>query len=55
MNQNLGYDTTLEKQQRSLQEQNLMLKKWNSILKNDPMYNKNLSLKRNFMLDKNKL
>ena len=47
-----GYDTTLEKQQRSLQEQNLMLKKWNSILKNDPMYNKNLSLKRNFMLDK---
>jgi len=39
-----GYEDTLEKQTRFLNEVNYMSKKWGSMLETDPFYNPNLSL-----------
>ena len=47
-----GLDTTSEKYKRFLQESSYMFEKWGNLLKNDPYYNKNFSLKQNFVLDK---
>lgn len=47
-----GLDTTGEKYKRFLKESNYMHKKWKEAIENDPFYNKNLSLKGCFSLDK---
>jgi GT2 family glycosyltransferase len=49
-----GLDTTSEKYKRFLEEQSYMFNKWGELIKNDPFYNKNLSLKFCYMLDKKK-
>lgn len=47
-----GLDTTSEKYKRFLNESEYMFKTWGDILNNDPFYNKNLSKKGCFVLDK---
>lgn len=47
-----GYDTTSEKYQRFLKEQEFMYNKWKNIIENDKMYNKNFTKKYWFLLDK---
>lgn len=49
-----GFDTTTEKYKRFLKESEYMYNKWQNILDNDKMYNKNFSKKGWFVLDKKK-
>ena len=50
-----GYDTTTEKYQRFLKEQEYMYKKWPEEIKYDKMYNENFSKKGWFVLDKRRI
>lgn len=47
-----GLDNTTEKYKRFVSETNFMTEKWTNELKNDPFYNPNYSLRKNYMLDK---
>lgn len=42
-----GHDSTRKQRNKHKQEQQYMLKKWGTMLKNDPAYNPNLALSRN--------
>ncbi|MDY6866919.1 MAG: glycosyltransferase family 2 protein [Chloroflexota bacterium] len=42
-----GHDSTTKQRNKHKQEQRYMLKKWGTMLKNDPAYNPNLALSRN--------